>query len=760
VWWWAAPRGDMSDCIGCEPTAKVRHLSWRGQDEAAVAMALPVLGGQLTCVEQPHSMLTELLLPYLRTGRLEEAAAAHRQAYRAVQTNRGELGLVGQHVAFCAYTGNLARGLELVARHVSWLDEPPTPLADMYFSASCALLLKLVAEAGHADAPVGETTAGALRDELAARALALAARFDERNGTSAQGDAVRELLGAYPLVDLLPLSAPARRAAERATGTVTGPVTGPVTLPDSPEELAELALRETRLRNLAAAEAAWRRFDEVCPEPEPALLARRLDAKAGDAANTEPERAKELWGLAAMLFEEVGDEVRRQAVLSRFGLLRCYHDEPEEGMALVAGCVTALEDAGDPDALARALMRLAIAHRVADRFDDSRATLARALEIALDETLLPEIELDIAQTVAAQGDQAEALVHAERSAELYAAVGPCGGLRLAQYLAGRFNAGAGALDRAWELLGEAALTDDVQLRADALHLRGRVGLDLDHVEETHQALADAVADLLTLDNATHVAYARVDLAAAALYAGRADEAADAAEEALPELERLGDAEEASRARFLLARAYQELGAPEQALELLAVVAEHCAAQDNPAGVGQMNAMAADILDRLDRDFEAAVRFGLAADAYGLVEATLPEVENRRRAAMAWRWAGEPDRSLEALARADSAASGLSGDEPVVVWQLAMLNYDGARILAAADRAPAAVERTPLAAGGFRALDATVEAALADALHGRLLLDLGRPGDAEKFLRAALDGLPEEAVDQRTELEELLAELTY
>ncbi|HEU5110350.1 MAG TPA: hypothetical protein VFT95_17560, partial [Micromonosporaceae bacterium] len=133
--WCAAPRGEMSDCVGCEPSDKVRYLSQAGRDEEAVALALPVLGGELSCVEQPQSILTALLLPYLRTGRLEEAVDAHRQAYRAIRHNRGELGMVADHIAFCAYTGNTARGLELVERHLGWLDEPRDPMADMHFSA-------------------------------------------------------------------------------------------------------------------------------------------------------------------------------------------------------------------------------------------------------------------------------------------------------------------------------------------------------------------------------------------------------------------------------------------------------------------------------------------------------------------------------------------------------------------------------------------------------------------------------------------------
>ena len=46
------------------------------------------LAGRLSCTEQPQTILSGLMVPYLRTGRLEEAADAHRRSYRLM---RGKL---------------------------------------------------------------------------------------------------------------------------------------------------------------------------------------------------------------------------------------------------------------------------------------------------------------------------------------------------------------------------------------------------------------------------------------------------------------------------------------------------------------------------------------------------------------------------------------------------------------------------------------------------------------------------------------------
>src|SRR5437762_382148 len=264
VKWCAAPRDENSDCKGCDPTSKVEHLAGRGRDEEAIALAEPVLAGRLTCAEQPQAMLTELLLPYLRTGRLDQARDAHLRGYRGVRRNLADLGEVGQHVEFCALTGNEVRGLEIVERHLDWLERAPSPYAAMNFASSAALLLRRLAAAGRGDLAVrrgsGEVSVAALAAELTAVARDLANRFDARHGTGHQGALVEARLAALPLVDRLPLSAVDRAAARPPT--LAGPQPAPAAYPDDPAELFDLVERLHRLGRVAEAAAAWRHAGE------------------------------------------------------------------------------------------------------------------------------------------------------------------------------------------------------------------------------------------------------------------------------------------------------------------------------------------------------------------------------------------------------------------------------------------------------------------------------------------------------------------
>ncbi|WP_187356971.1 hypothetical protein [Actinomadura sp. CNU-125] len=139
--WRAAERDGLSDCAGCDPTGMMYQLIDAGRFEEALEIAAPVLDAELTCSEQPQGVQTALMQVYLRTGRPAEAADMHRRAYRVNRTQLADLADIGEHLEFCGLTGNEARGLEILERHLGWLDRAPNPHAAMGFAAAAALVL-------------------------------------------------------------------------------------------------------------------------------------------------------------------------------------------------------------------------------------------------------------------------------------------------------------------------------------------------------------------------------------------------------------------------------------------------------------------------------------------------------------------------------------------------------------------------------------------------------------------------------------------
>src|SRR6185369_16439187 len=111
----------------------------------------------------------------------------------------GTLGSIADHIQFCARTGNEARAVELVQRHLGWLDRAPTPWAEMRFAATAADALRraqltrpdlAIHRPEHGERPAGPIGAADLAEMLATQATAVAERFDRRNGTDAVSSAV------------------------------------------------------------------------------------------------------------------------------------------------------------------------------------------------------------------------------------------------------------------------------------------------------------------------------------------------------------------------------------------------------------------------------------------------------------------------------------------------------------------------------------------------------------------------------------------
>ncbi|GID32737.1 tetratricopeptide repeat protein [Paractinoplanes brasiliensis] len=314
--WQAAPRDDLSDCIGCDPSSVAAYYNERDRFADVVATAEPVLAGELTCSEQPQGILRELMVAYLRTGRPDAASDAHRRSYRLERGNLADLWNLGTHLAFCARTGNEHRGLEILQRHIDWLDKAPSPAADMHFSADAAMLLRRLTELGHGDTIIrrrehGDISAAALEIELAARATELAKKFDERNGTDHQSRSIADSLAAEPYDVVLPLSPTARRAAPSVEQSATVAVPGLAEQPVEPEvpaevsaaELLELARRHWRDDRDAALSATLAALDARFPRLDDPLLAARREVMRGNQLRSAG--AGEHWSRAVDLFEAV-----------------------------------------------------------------------------------------------------------------------------------------------------------------------------------------------------------------------------------------------------------------------------------------------------------------------------------------------------------------------------------------------------------------------------------------------------------------------
>ncbi|WP_117211394.1 tetratricopeptide repeat protein [Allorhizocola rhizosphaerae] len=741
--WQSAPRDSNSDCQGCDPTDQVWHLAQQGRYEEAIALTGPVLAGRLTCAEQPQSILTQLLIPYLRTGRLDEARAAHHTAYRAIRRSVANLSDLADHLYFLAVCGNESYARELMERHLSWLDRPATPYGEMWFSAAAALVLSRLGEARHA--------------EFAERALALAKRFDARNGTGHQSEQVRACLAAQPIVAKLPMSLTAQLARPAQAPAAPAPKERPkATLDDVPagaglDELLDLAEDALWRDDSARVEALWARVTELTGGDDLTALQRgRVADLAGMRMyDGDSRELVEKWHEAVRWYEAAGDTIRRARTRGRIGLHRCRHGEPDQGLEQVRETTDFLLAHGSPRDHAGALRRLAVALLHVGAPAEAIETLDK-LDGVPEPDPGPRVRLQAtmirAQALGADGRLDEALIAGQSLVDGGRAAGEGELVALGEFILGQAHLLREDSDAAVAAYERALRHADLPFEL-VREVRERLGMLLAGTGRSAEAvddLASLVARLVTEGQEAEADYARFQLAVALFNADRANDAAEVAEEALYGAERAGSQGLADQVRHLLSAIYQRLDDPGQALAHLDQLAANLNGFDHAQARASVLEQAGDLLYEQDRDGQAAQRFEAAAAAYDVAGLPVDRLRMLRRQAVAAMFGFGADTAREVLAAADRHAATLPTHEPDSQYELAWLALDGARVLAGAGDAESALERVRPVPEAFRSLGSFGEAFLAELTMGEVLLTLGRPDAAERVLRGVVGGLPRDA----------------
>ncbi|WP_431874138.1 hypothetical protein [Micromonospora marina] len=755
--WMTTPRDALSDCAGCDPTTQVAHLVRHGRHEEAVALAEPVLAGRLTCSEQPQGILTALLTPYRETGRTDAARDAHREAYRRVRGNLADLWDIGEHIEFCTVTGNEARALELVERHLDWLDRAPTPAAAMHFAAAASAALRQVPaeltvhRRASGERPAADVPAGALADELAGSATALAERFDARNGTTHQSGLIARKLSAGPVGEYLPLSASLRRPAVPAPRTgADAPVASaqPVTVPADAgaDELLALAEECWRTNRRDGLVAALRAYDERFGDADLPATTRawRLELRAGELSQDDDgvPVAIDVNREALAAWREVPDPLRAQVVAGRLGvLLSMVEESADEGLALARESAGYLTEHGGPRDRAAGWDRLALAHVHREQWAEALDALDRAeAEADADPWLAGRVALHRTHVLEQLERAEEFRDAAARSRRLAGELGD------AEMLTGACLAYARATDDPADAV--AACEEALSVAPAGAHLplrvtRGRALMAADRSGEAVEDLAEAVT-LCVEQGLEGDALLRWELAEAYRAAGRLAEAAEVAEEAVLGLDRAGAQAEADRCRHMLSGIYAGLGETDLALTVLDTLADNLDGPDNLPHRAQVLEESGGLLYDADRDALAAQRFAAAATAWRLAGYQVDELRARRRELLALHWSGDLPAAVAAIERVDEAAAVLpaeADEPPVVTYERAMAADAVARVLIEEDRLTAALDRVDGVPERLRSIEAFGEAAQVEVLTGELLLRDGRPEQAEGLLRPVLGGLP-------------------
>lgn len=689
--WQAAPRDELSDCLGCDPSARVEYLTEEGRYADAVAIARPVLSGAVTCSEQPQEMQSVVLEALVAEGLLDDAVAAHRQGYRALRGEARHLGLMADHLRFCTLTGNHERALEIVDTHLPLLDRASDPWSVMQFCAASALALSRVDPDVEVRHDGERRPAAVVAETLAERATSVAATFDARNGTDRQSRRVREVIGAETWLESLPLSEVARRAAARRAANATAhraPAPGPDPAEVSTDHLLDESERLRRSDDLAGALRLVAAYEERVPEADrtPYDVARVGEARAVEVWQSgDLDRASEMLGETLVRYDALGQGLRARRTRGRLALILLERGEVEESVATGEEVLRELAAHDDPERRASWTVGLArilvAAGRAADALD--------AID-ALPSHLVADIDV-----------VPLAFVHGQ-------ALGQTGQLPAAEE---QFSI---AVDR---LSGQLAEHPARLFRA---RTRLQMGRPLDAVAD----LVEAVAIEATLESNP---WTRIELAEAYLQAGDAAACAEVGEAVLHE-GRIPVQDLPVQLHVALAEAYHRLEQPEQAMRHLSVVIEFATAEGDGSWLMNLLVREASHLVDLGRPAEGVDRYVRAARMAKEEDDWRSQVVSLRRASDAALAGDEATTAAALLDEAATVLGGLDRLEPEVAFHLGGIELQRAT---GAEQAGRAGEVIPLLkaaeeafhAGGLPDMVATAVIRQVESGEARPIVDL-------------------------------------
>jgi tetratricopeptide (TPR) repeat protein len=404
----ATPRDDYSDCEACTLSSMADYQRDLGKPDEALKLVDQIIERNLQCSCQPESAMGGAMIDMLQAGRLDEAKSAQGFCYRAARNRLDEPVVIGDCLEFCAVTGNEARGLAMVERHLNLLGvDALADSARFHYLAQIAGSLDAVVSCGHGDQLVRGTDDPQLAsilgiepavlsaDQLAPvmwqAAGRLADSFNARNGNddfSRQLARSRERFGQHfdvPINSEVFLEVPAliERTPQGFDGWLAYARASQVSHTQALEALGKaLDLAETSEQQFAAQRSLLSRqcsmgdVQSVTQELPKLVQSARLAGQEG--------YAKQLEDLGVVMFSEFdSDSVQR--VRSELS----FEWEPEDRARLLDTLFYALaeeKDDSDPDALTEMAGFL---DQVADTSTDPR-TVFFAL---LNASMIPGTEL-------------------------------------------------------------------------------------------------------------------------------------------------------------------------------------------------------------------------------------------------------------------------------------------------------------------------------------------------------------------------------
>ena len=174
--WKKLAKDDMGDCEACEASDEIAYLCFVGEHEAALSLAAPILSGELTCTEVPHTTYAPILFSMIKTGKTWEAKALLPKAAATIESNPRVINMVTPLIEIAIRLDEREMALNLARKHSAAILEGNDDLNDLRFFIAVS----------------------AFGDENDYKiAVEIAGKFDARNGNTYYSDYLNEFYAEF-----------------------------------------------------------------------------------------------------------------------------------------------------------------------------------------------------------------------------------------------------------------------------------------------------------------------------------------------------------------------------------------------------------------------------------------------------------------------------------------------------------------------------------------------------------------------------------
>ena len=131
--WKKLAKDDMNDCEACEASDEIAYLNFAGKHAAALELAAPILSGELTCGEVPHTTYAPILFSMIKTGRIEEAKALLPKAAATIESNPRVINQIAPLIEIAVRLDERETALSLARKHSHTILDSNDDLNDLRF---------------------------------------------------------------------------------------------------------------------------------------------------------------------------------------------------------------------------------------------------------------------------------------------------------------------------------------------------------------------------------------------------------------------------------------------------------------------------------------------------------------------------------------------------------------------------------------------------------------------------------------------------